>query len=304
MSNYSSIAASVPYAGLMSSIASSMNVQMAEEVSPSLRSEAMLAIEDMAPVQAELAERLTTQLTLTPPVATQVFQFIAADLPEMPMTSQVAAVMFKSFKLNNGEELKAANLTPAIDVDPKDWYAPIVVEVQMIGVMQGSPVTGLFEPERLMNQAEFAKTLANAVAKVEAAQHAAAPVSGAFDRWPTWATKAVAVLKSHDVPTSFFRADPAESITRLQLAQGIATVLFPEEKVNIAAAKNFKDINAIPMALRETVRTVSALGIMTGDGETKLFDPYRYANRAEVAKVFATAMRIKAQQMSAEAMSR
>lgn len=286
----------------MSSIASSMNVQMAEEVPPALRSEAMIAMQDMAPIPADLAERLTTQLTLTPQVATQVFQFIAADLPTMPMTTQVASVMFKSFKLNNGEELKAANLTPAIDVDPKDWYAPVVVEVQMIGIMQGSPVTGLFEPERLMNQAEFAKTLANAVTKVaETAPHAAAPVSGAFDRYPAWATKAIAVLKSHDIPTTFFRAEPTESVTRLQLAQGIATVLFPDEKVNIAAATNFKDINAIPMTLRETVRTVSALGIMTGDGQTKMFDPYRYANRAEVAKVFATAMRIKALQMQAAA---
>ncbi len=288
----------------MSSIASSMNVQMAQEVSPALRSEAMIAIPDMAPTQAALAERLTTQLTLTPQVATQVFQFIATDLPTMPMTSQIASVMFKSFKLNNGKELKAANLTPAIDVDPKDWYAPVIVEVQMLGIMQGSPVTGLFEPERLMNQAEFAKTLANAVSKVETAPHAAAPVSGAFDRWPTWATKAVAVLKSYDVPTTFFRADPAESITRLQLAQGIATVLFADDDVNTASAKYFKDINAIPIPLRETVRTVSALGIMTGDGATGTFDPYRFANRAEVAKVFATALRIKAQQMSAEAMSR
>jgi len=279
-----------------------MNVQMAQEVSPSLRSEAMLAIEDLAPVQAVLAKRLTTQLTLTPQVATQVFQFIAADLPQMNMTNQIAAVMFKSFKLNNGEELKAANLTPAIDVDPKDWYAPVVVEVQMIGIMQGSPVTGLFEPERLMNQAEFAKTLANAVAKVnETAPHAAAPVSGAFDRYPAWATKAVAVLKSYNIPTTFFRADPAESITRLQLAQGIVTTLFADENVNTATAKYFKDMNAIPIPLRETVRTVSALGIMTGDGETGSFDPYRFANRAEVAKVFATALRVKAQQMSAEA---
>ncbi len=256
----------------------------------------------MAPVQAELALRLATQLTLTPQVATQVYQFIAADLPVMPMTQQSASAVYTDFKLNNGTELKAANLTPAIDVDPKDWYAPVVVEVQMMGVMQGNPVSGLFEPERLMNQAEFAKTLANAVTKAaDMSPHAAAPVSGAFDRYPAWATKAIAVLKSYDIPTSFFRAEPTESVTRLQLAQGIASALFDDAEVSTANAKYFKDINAIPMQLRDTVRTVSALGIMTGDGKTGNFDPYRYANRAEVAKVFATAMRIKAQQISAEA---
>ena len=288
------------YESFMSSVASSMQNAVDAQMSDELRAHASSAMNTMTSSQAALARNLTHSLTLTPPIAEQAFLFIANDLSTEPVTPQFASSVMYDFKLVNGQELKNAGLTPAADVDPQDWYAPVVAEVQMAGIMQGSPVTGLFYPERLMNQAEFARTLANAVTKTSGpATHAAVPLGPTFSEWPTWASKAVSTLVSYDIASLFLHPDPEDSVTRLQLAEGVVTALFPDENTNIAAAKVFKDMNAVPQSLRSAVRTVSALGLMTGDGTTGKFEPNRLANRAEVAKVFAAALHVKAMQAHA-----
>lgn len=244
--------------------------------------------------QSDIAFRLMKELTLTPLGEEYILTFITKDLPTIAMTSQYGAVVFTHFKLLNGYELKKLGVAPNADVDPKDWYAESVMTVNKLGIMQGSGKTGLFEGERSMTQAELAKTLANAMNLAGGTlPHGAAPNADIFQRWPLWAKDAISQLRARGIDTSFFRANPEEPANRLQLARAISDTVFRGDSIDSPKARFFYDTVPLPPTVQQYIAKMSALGIMTGNPQTRKFEPYAETNRAQVAKTIAYAMSVK-----------
>jgi hypothetical protein len=283
-SSFSSDPASVP----VSSVAS-VDPQLA-----ALRDAYIRSVVTLPAAQADLARRLTAELTLTPTVEPQVLSFVTRDLPVLPLTGDVSQRVFTHFKLTNGAVLKNLDVVPNADVDPKDWYAQQVVTVAKLGIMKGSGKTGLFEAERPMSQAELAKTLANAMNLAGGTLlKPAAPNAGVFQTWPQWGKDAISELRARGLDTSFFRSNPEEPVNRLQLARAISDTVFRGDQPDVTKTKFFRDTVTLPPAIQQYVAKVSSFGVMTGNPQTQLFEPYAQTNRAQVAKTIATAISVK-----------
>lgn len=272
-----------------SSSAVSVDPQLA-----ALRDAYIRSVVTLPAAQADLARRLTAELTLTPTVEPQVLSFVTRDLPVLPLTGDVPQRVFTHFKLTNGAVLKNLDVVPNADVDPKDWYAQQVVTVAKLGIMKGSGKTGLFEAERPMSQAELAKTLANAMNLAGGTLlKPAAPNAGVFQAWPQWGKDAISELRARGLDTSFFRSNPEEPVNRLQLARAISDTVFRGDQPDVTKTKFFRDTVTLPPAIQQYVAKVSSFGVMTGNPQTQLFEPYAQTNRAQVAKTIATAISVK-----------
>ena len=273
-----------------SPVSSSSSVPVSPEL-VALRNDYARTVASLPADQAALARRLVVELSLTPTVEPQVLSFVVRDLPVLPLGGDVPQRVFTHFKLMNGAVLKAIDVVPNADVDPKDWYAEQVMTVAKLGIMKGSGKTGLFEAERPMSQAELAKTLANAMNLAGGTLlKPAAPNAGVFQSWPQWAKDAISELRARGLDTSFFRSNPEEPVNRLQLARAISDTVFRGDKPDPTKTRFFKDTASLPADVQEYVAKMSSFGVMTGNPQTFLFEPYAQTNRAQVAKTIGVAI--------------
>lgn len=250
-------------------------------------------IRQLTAVQASLATRLTQELTLTQAMREKVHTYITQELPRTSLRQTAADYVFAGFKLENGQALVAQKYTTNPDVDPRDWYAPAVAYVQSKGLMKGQG-DGLFAPTKVLNQAELAVILANAMREQSGGTRPAAAQAGqAFGSWPVWGQSAVAELRGRGVDVTFFTANSLSPVTRLQASRAIADTLLKSRQTNLGQAKSFADTVRLSPVLQNYVSLVSSYGIMTGK-TGGFFDPYGLLSRAEAAKIFGKAIEVKA----------
>ena len=249
-------------------------------------------IRQLTAVQASLATRLTQELTLTQAMREKVHTYVTQELPRTSLKQTAADYVFAGFKLENGQALVAQKYTMNPDIDPKDWYAPAVAYIQYLGLMKGQG-DGLFAPTKVLNQAELAVILANAMREQSGGTRPAAAKAGqAFGSWPVWGQSAVVELRGRGVDVTFFTATPLSPVTRLQMSRAIADTLLKGRQTNPEQAKSFADTVRLSPVLKNYVSLVSSYGIMTGK-TGGLFDPYGLLSRAEAAKIFGKAIEVK-----------
>ncbi len=162
------------------------------------------------------------------------------------------------------------------------WACSSIMSMANSDVVSGNGA-GLFEPDKTITRAEFAKMIATAYGYKEASNVAQ------FDdvKSTDWYSNAVYALNQYGIMTGYdnsrFGAD--DGLTREQMATIIYRVLKNGNyKFTTADVPKYSDESKIAPYANEAVRALTSMGVLKGTNQNN-FSPNYFATKAQVAVI-------------------